>query len=186
MISFLLRFVQGLLLLVLVSCQAAKDTRHRIVVSAADQRMAVFEDEKPIGFFKVSTSKFGLGSQPGSNRTPLGQMEIAEKVGGGQRSGMKFVSRRPTGEIVKPNAPGRDPIVTRILWLKGLEKQNANTYARTIYIHGTAEEWRLGTAASYGCVRMSSPDVIWLYDKVGEGAKVQIVAPPLRYFIRSS
>jgi lipoprotein-anchoring transpeptidase ErfK/SrfK len=90
----------------------------------------------------------------------------------------------PTGDIVRPNAPGRDPIVTRILWLKGLERQNSNTHSRTIYIHGTPEEWRLGTPASYGCVRMSSRDVIWLYDKVGEGARVQIVATPLRHHLR--
>ncbi len=180
----LLRLSVGCSMVLLVACQTTKDTRHRIVVSAADQRMAVFEDEKPIGFFRVSTSKFGLGSQPGSNRTPTGQLEIAEKIGGGQRSGMKFSSRVPTGEIVRPNSPGRDPIVTRILWLKGLERQNANTHSRTVYIHGTPEEWRLGTPASYGCVRMSSRDVIWLYDHVGEGAKVQIFPTPLRYHLK--
>ena len=185
MISASFRFLLPSALLFLVSCTSTtKDTRHRLVVSAADQRMAVFEDEKPIGFFKVSTSKFGLGSQPGSNRTPLGKLEVAEKIGGGQPAGMKFVSRVPTGEIVRPNTPHRDPIVTRILWLKGLERQNANTHSRTVYIHGTPEEWKLGTAASYGCVRMSSQDVIWLYNKVGTGAKVEIVAQPLRYVLR--
>ena len=184
MVSLLFRLLPGFVFLFVASCRSTKDTRHRIVVSAADQRMAVFEDEKPIGFFKVSTSKFGLGNRPGSNCTPTGNLEIAEKIGGGQRSGMKFSSRVPTGDIVRPNAPGRDPVVTRILWLKGLERQNSNTHRRTIYIHGTPEEWRLGTPASYGCVRMSSRDVIWLYDKVGEGARVQIVATPLRYHLK--
>ena len=73
-------------------------------------------------------------------RTPLGKMEIAKKIGGGAPLGMKFKNRRPTGEIVPIDAPGRDPIVTRILWLKGLEAQNRRAYSRTIYIHGTAEE----------------------------------------------
>ncbi len=168
----------------LVSCQGVTDTRHRLVVSAADQRMVVFEDEKPIGFFRISTSKFGLGSGANSYRTPLGLHRIAQKIGGGQPSGMKFQSRVPTGEIVRVNARHRDPIVTRILWLDGLEFQNRNTHKRTVYIHGTPEEWRLGTAASYGCIRMSSKDVIWLYDHVNVGAKVQIVAQPLRYFLK--
>ena len=97
----------------------------------------------------------------------------------GQPSGMKFKSRKATGEIVPVNAPGRDPIVTRILWLKGLEAQNQNTYSRYIYIHGTPEEHRIGTPASYGCVRMRSPDIVWLYDTVGKGAKVEIVPGPL-------
>ena len=92
---------------------------------------------------------------------------------------MKFKSRRPTGEIVEPNAPGRDPIVTRILWLKGMEAQNKNTHSRCIYIHGTPEEWRIGTPASFGCVRMRSCDVIELFNIVGEGAVVDIVNRPL-------
>lgn len=170
--------------LFLMSC-AQTDTRHRIVVSAADQRMAVFEDEKPIGFFKISTSKFGLSSAGGTNCTPLGRHEIAEKHGTGQPLGMKFDSRVPTGEIVPVNAPGRDPIVTRILWLRGLESHNRSSYRRYIYIHGTAEEYKLGTPASYGCVRMRSIDVAWLYARVGIGAKVDIVREPLSHHLRS-
>jgi lipoprotein-anchoring transpeptidase ErfK/SrfK len=115
----------------------------------------------------------------GSNGTPLGKHEVAKKIGGGQPSGMKFKSRRPTGEIVPPNAPGRDPIVSRILWLTGLERSNRNSYSRCIYIHGTAEEWRIGTPASYGCIRMRSKDVIQLYNTVGEGAAVDIRDCPL-------
>ena len=127
-----------------------------------------------IASYPVSTSKFGLGDRPGSRATPLGRLEIAKKIGSGQPSGMKFHARRATGEIVKANAPGRDPIVSRILWLKGLEPQNRNAYRRTIYIHGTAEEWKIGTPASFGCVRMKSHDVIQLYNTVGVGAKVEI------------
>jgi lipoprotein-anchoring transpeptidase ErfK/SrfK len=93
---------------------------------------------------------------------------------------MVFKSRRPTGEILKPNAPGRDPIVSRILWLHGKEWQNRNTFRRCIYIHGTPEEWRLGTPASYGCIRMSSNDVIDLYKRIGVGAEVQVIRGSLK------
>lgn len=162
--------------LLLVSCA---DTRHRMIVSVAEQRLLLLDDGKPVATFPVSTSKFGLGSSGRSNFTPLGRHEITKKIGGGQPLGMKFKSRKPTGEIVPVNAPGRDPIVTRILWLKGLDPQNRNTYSRYIYIHGTPEESKIGTPASYGCVRMRSVDVAWLYDTVGTGAKVDIVPGPL-------
>jgi lipoprotein-anchoring transpeptidase ErfK/SrfK len=155
------------------------DTRHRVVVSVAEQRMVVLDQGKPLAQFPVSTSKFGLGSSGKTNFTPLGRHAVAKKIGGGQPLGMKFKSRRPTGEIVPVNAPGRDPIVTRILWLKGLETHNQNTYSRYIYIHGTPEEHKLGTPASYGCVRMRSVDVAWLYDMVGKGAKVDIIPGPV-------
>ncbi len=143
-------------------------------VSVPDQKMIVFKKGVEIARYDVSTSKFGLGDQPGSKATPLGAMEVAKKIGGGARSGMKFKSRRPTGEVVAVNAPGRDPIVTRILWLRGLEAQNRRTFSRLIYIHGTPEEARIGTPASYGCIRMRSRDVIALFDTVGVGARVEV------------
>lgn len=145
-----------------------------IRVSVPNQKMIVFKKGVQVAMYDCSTSKFGLGDQPGSYRTPLGKMYVAQKIGGGQPSGMKFKSRRPTGEIVKPDSPGRDPIVSRILWLKGLERQNARAYKRTIYIHGTAEERTIGTPSSYGCIRMRSRDVIDLYEKVGVGAQVEV------------
>ena len=148
-------------------------------VSVADQKMAVYRYGTEIARYDVSTSKFGLGDRPGSNGTPLGEMAVAKKIGDGAPLGMKFKSRKPTGEIVPVNAPGRDPIVTRILWLKGLESQNKNAYRRMIYIHGTPEEVKIGSPASYGCVRMRSKDVVQLFDTVGEGAKVQITTDPL-------
>jgi lipoprotein-anchoring transpeptidase ErfK/SrfK len=92
---------------------------------------------------------------------------------------MKFKDRRPTGEVVAVDAPGRDPIVTRILWLKGLEAGNHHAYDRTIYIHGTPEERKIGSPASYGCVRMRSRDVVQLFDTVGVGASVDITTAPL-------
>jgi hypothetical protein len=159
--------------ILLASC-AQEDRTSLIRVSVPDQKMLVFKKGVHVATYDCSTSKFGVGDQPGSNRTPLGRMKVAAKVGGGQPSGMKFKSRRPTGEIVQPDAPGRDPIVSRILWLKGLEGQNRNAYRRTIYIHGTAEERTIGTQASYGCIRMRSRDVIDLFGKVGVGAVVEV------------
>ena len=132
-----------------------------------------------MAIFPVSTSKFGLGDWPGSRFTPLGQLQVAEKIGGNAPPGSVFKDRRRTGEIVQANSPGRDPIVTRILWLRGLESQNAHAFARDIYIHGTPEESRIGSPASYGCVRMRSGDIIYLYDIVGIGAAVSIVDVPL-------
>jgi hypothetical protein len=161
----------------LASC--ARDTIHTMVVSVPDQKLALYRKGQFVKLYDVSTSKFCLSSSNGSYGTPLGKHEIAKKIGGGQPLGMKFSSRRPTGEIVRPNAPGRDPIVSRILWLDGRERENRNSYARCIYIHGTAEEWRIGTPASYGCIRMRSRDVANLYSTVGVGAKVEIVNAPL-------
>lgn len=141
--------------------------------------MAVYRRSSLLATFPVSTSRFALGDVPGSNGTPLGRLEIASKIGSGQPLGMKFKSRQPTGEIVPVNAEGRDPIVTRILWLRGKEPWNANAYGRYIYIHGTPEEAKLGTPASYGCVRMASRDIVWLYDTVGKGCRVDIITQPL-------
>ncbi len=166
--GFLTAFALGL-----ASC-AHKPSPHLIRVSVPDQKMLVFEHGTEIARYDVSTSKLGLGDRPGSYATPLGKMQVAQKFGGGQPSGMKFKSRRPTGEIVKPNSPGRDPIVTRILWLRGLEGKNRRAYNRGIYIHGTAEEYTIGTPSSYGCIRMRSRDVISLYNKVGVGSVVEV------------
>lgn len=168
--------VPALLSLALGAC--AGDRAHVVRVSVPEQRMTVFRHGKPIATYPVSTSKFGLGDVPGSNCTPLGRMAVAQKIGRGEPLGMKFKSRQPTGEIVPVNAPGRDPIVTRILWLRGLEKRNANAFERMIYIHGTPEESRLGTPASFGCIRMRSRDVAELYDTVGRGAQVIVTNAP--------
>ncbi|MEP4078689.1 L,D-transpeptidase family protein [Haloferula sp.] len=160
--------------LCLNSCGSGRDDRNKMLVSVRDQRMLLVRDNEPVKAYAISTSKFGLGSRSGSNHTPLGRMEVARKIGGGYPKGMVFKARRPTGEVLKPNAPGRDPIVGRILWLKGRQHHNRNTFGRCIYIHGTPEEWRLGSPASYGCIRMSMKDVADLYKRVGEGAQVQV------------
>jgi lipoprotein-anchoring transpeptidase ErfK/SrfK len=167
-------------LLFINSCGVDRtDHSSKLVVSVRDQKLLLVKDGRPIKTYKVSTSKFGLGSRDGSNCTPLGTMRVARKIGDGAPAGMVFKSRRPTGEVLRPNQPGRDPVVSRILWLNGVESQNYNTYRRCIYIHGTPEEWRLGTPASYGCVRMGMKDVCDLYRKVGVGAEVKIVRGPL-------
>ena len=141
--------------------------------------MALLKDGALLESYPVSTSKFAISDSPGSRGTPLGELEIAKKIGGSAPLGAVFKDRRRTGEILVPDAPGRDPIVTRILWLRGREAQNANAYGRYIYIHGTPEERNIGTPASYGCIRMRSADVVRLYDVVGEGARVNIVEAPL-------
>jgi lipoprotein-anchoring transpeptidase ErfK/SrfK len=164
------------------SC-ASPDLRHQVVVSIPEQRMALLEDGAPLATYPVSTSKFGLGDLPGSDRTPLGALEIAQKIGGDAPSGAVFKDRRTTGEIVPPDSPGRDPIVSRILWLRGRESQNARAYSRYIYIHGTPEERNIGLPVSYGCIRMRSRDVIQLFDIVGTGARVTIADAPLEALV---
>jgi len=139
-----------------------------------EQRMIVLENGHPVAQYQVSTSRFCLSDRPGSCGTPLGELEIAKKIGGSAPEGAVFKNQRQTGEIVRPDAPGRDPIVSRILWLKGLEACNRNAFNRYIYIHGTAAERQIGTPASFGCIRMRSADVIELYDLVGVGTKVDI------------
>ena len=163
-----------LLALFIASC-AAPDTQHQIVISTREQKLALLDRGNLMAIYPVSTSKFGLGDWRGSRYTPLGQLEIAEKIGDNAPPGAVFKDRRRTGEIVTPDSPGRDPIVTRILWLRGLEPQNTNAFTRDIYIHGTTEERLIGTPASYGCIRMRSSDIIHLYDIVGVGAAVTIV-----------
>jgi lipoprotein-anchoring transpeptidase ErfK/SrfK len=168
-----------LLVAVFIASCAAPDTQHQIVVSTREQKLALLDRGNVLAMYPVSTSKFGLGDWRGSRFTPLGKLQIAEKIGDNAPSGAVFKDRRRTGEVVAPDSPGRDPIVTRILWLRGLETQNANAFSRDIYIHGTPEERLIGTPASYGCIRMRSSDIIQLYNIVGTGAAVTIVNAPL-------
>lgn len=151
------------------------DTRNKMIVSVRDQKMLLVRDGAPIKSYKISTSKFGIGDRPGSNCTPLGRLQVAKKIGDNAPMGSVFKSRRPTGEVLKPDAPGRDPVVTRIMWLTGTESRNQNAFRRTIYIHGTPEERRLGSPASFGCIRMGSKDVADLYNRIGTGADVFVI-----------
>jgi len=126
--------------------------------------------------FPVSTSGFGLGSEPGSFKTPLGRFRVGEMIGHGAESGAIFKGRVPTGEIGPDENPGEpaDFVQTRILWLEGLEPHNANTRERYIYIHGTNHGEQIGEPSSHGCVRMRNADVIRLFDLVNVGTEVVI------------
>jgi hypothetical protein len=146
-----------------------------LIVSVEDQQMALVRDGQLVAKYPISTSKFGLGDARGSYKTPLGRLRVCEKHGEALATGAVLKGRHATGEILQVNAPGRDPIVTRILWLEGLEEQNRNARARAIYIHGTPEEKNIGKPVSWGCIRMRSRDVIALYDQVPLGAEVLIM-----------
>ncbi len=123
--------------------------------------------------FPVSTSRFGLGSTPGSLCTPLGRFRVGEKFGHGEPLGTVFKSRLPTGENGL-DSPGEDLVLTRILWLEGSEEGNANTRERYIYLHGTNHEMDIGQPASHGCIRLRNADVAELFDLVPEGSTVWI------------
>src|SRR5438270_7651366 len=178
--SVSLQFAALTLLSILLACCATpKDLQHHVIISVKDQKLAVLDRETLVAVYPVSTSKYGVGDFRGSYRTPLGELEIAQKFGDGMPAGTVFKDRRRTGEVVAVNAPGRDPIVTRIIWLRGLQLQNANAFHRDIYIHGTPEERNIVLPVSYGCVRMRSLDVINLYSQIGTGAQVSIINSPL-------
>lgn len=147
----------------------------RIIVSVSEQKMVLFERGRPFAVVPVSTSKFGVGDVPGSKRTPVGRFEVAEIIGLGLPLGAELKSRMPTGEVVPVNAPGRDPIVTRVVRLRGLEPGNKNALDRCIYLHGTPDEASLKTPASYGCVRMRSWQIARMCNWVLPGARVDIV-----------
>jgi L,D-transpeptidase YbiS len=131
----------------------------------------------------VSTSRFGAGEQNGSFRTPRGRHIVRAKIGAGQPLGAVFVRRRPTGEVWTPELqaqyPGRDWILTRILWLSGLEPgrnrlRDVDTMRRYIYLHGTPDTTELGKPGSHGCVRMANRDIVELFDLVEPGTEVDI------------
>ncbi|MEQ1859974.1 MAG: L,D-transpeptidase [Chthoniobacteraceae bacterium] len=147
----------------------------RIYIHVPSQTLDLLEGDRLARRYVVSTSRHGLGSEPGSNRTPTGCFRIAEKHGDSAAPGMVFVSRKPTGDFGREDDP-KDHVQTRILWLEGLDPDNANTFDRYIYIHGTNAESRLGVPASEGCVRMRNDDVIDLYDRVPVGTEVVIDA----------
>jgi len=160
--------------------KAAAQAEVSVIVSVADQKMAVFHDGAVVVQYPVSTSKFGVGDRSQSYETPLGIFAVAAKIGAGAPEGAVFKGRRPTGEVVRVNAPGRDAIVTRILQLRGLTEGAAQAMDRGIYIHGTPAESLIGRPVSYGCIRMRSRDVVRLFDETAVGTKIAIVKTPLR------
>jgi lipoprotein-anchoring transpeptidase ErfK/SrfK len=144
-----------------------------IRISVAKQQLTVKSGRTKLAQYPVSTSRFGLGSESGSHKTPAGRFRISEKIGEGMPSGTVFKSRRPA-KATKKSLAEDDLIMSRILWLEGLEQANANTHDRYIYIHGTNHEDKIGTAASIGCIRMKNADLIELFEQVSEGTRVEI------------
>lgn len=151
------------------------DPSHQLIISVRDQKLMLVQNGGKLATYPVSTSMFGVGDSWGRMTTPIGYLAIEKKIGDNVPSGAVFHNRRLTGEILQANAPGRDPVITRIIWLRGLEAQNAHAFQRGIYIHGTPQEKTIGRPASYGCIRMKSSDVAELYNRVPVGAVVQII-----------
>lgn len=153
--------------------QPRESNGFEIHVSVAEQTLHLLLNGQSVKSWPVSTSKFGLGTEPGSYRTPTGRFRIAEKIGDGLPERAILRSRQPTGELAKPGGD-EDHVLTRILWLEGLEPANQNTRDRYIYIHGTNQEDAIGTPASHGCVRLRNADVAELFDRVPAGTPVFI------------
>jgi lipoprotein-anchoring transpeptidase ErfK/SrfK len=156
-----------------------------VIVSVPDQALALVDRGRLIARYPISTSKFGIGDSAGSYRTPLGTLFVSAKFGDNLPPGAVIKNRIPTGELVNANAPGRDAIVARVIWLRGMEAQNRSARDRCIYIHGTPEERRIGKPASFGCIRMRSRDVIALYDSVHIGMHVTVTRKPIGDFIQA-
>jgi lipoprotein-anchoring transpeptidase ErfK/SrfK len=156
-----------------------------VIVSVPDQVLALVDRGRLIARYPVSTSKFGIGDSAGSYRTPLGTLFVSAKFGDNLPPGAVIKNRVPTGEVLTANAPGRDPIVARVIWLRGMEAQNRGARDRCIYIHGTPEERRIGKPASFGCIRMRSRDVIALYNSVHIGMHVTVTRKQISDFIQA-
>ncbi len=153
-----------------------KSVQPHIHISVARQRLTLKKGRATLRSFPISTSKFGLGSKEGSYKTPTGRFRIAEKIGQGLATNIAFKSRVPVSPSVEM-LRADDLVMSRILWLDGLEEQNANTHARYIYIHGTNHEDEIGTPASHGCIRMRNTDVAELFEAVAVDTPVVIAAP---------
>lgn len=152
-----------------------KSVQPKIHISVRRQELSLKSGRKKLAAYPVSTSRFGLGSKEGSLKTPTGKFRISEKIGAGMPVGTVFKSRRPvkaTREILLEE----DLIMTRILWLDGLDPGNANTHGRFIYIHGTNHEENIGVPASHGCIRMRNADLAELFERVEIDTPVEIKA----------
>jgi len=152
-------------------------------VSIGKQCMSLIENGRPLKTYPVSTAKNGPGERKGSECTPRGWHRVRAKIGRGEQIHTVFKGRRPTGEIYSPELgaenPERDWILTRILWLGGLEPglnryREVDSAWRYIYIHGTPDELMQGNPESHGCIRMFNADVLELFDRVEAGIKVYI------------
>lgn len=156
----------------------------RIDVSIADQTLTLFDDnDAVVKRYSVSTAAKGAGEQMGSYQTPRGRHRIRARIGDGLPLGAVLRGRRPTGEICTPELmaaqPGKDWILTRILWLCGEEPGfnrggEVDTMRRYVYIHGTPEDTELGVPGSHGCIRMRNTELVELFDRVPVGTPVLI------------
>ena len=156
----------------------------KVVINIPDQTLDLYNsDNDVVRRYRVSSAKNGVGQEKGSFRTPLGRHIIRAKVGAGQPVNTVFVRRRPTGEIYSPELaasfPGRDWILTRILWLSGREPGfnrlgPVDTMRRYIYIHGSPDSVEMGKPGSIGCIRMRNSDLLELFDLVDAGTEVFI------------
>jgi hypothetical protein len=162
---------------------APRSIEARIEVFIARQELLLWQGERLLRRYLVSTARNGPGEEQGSECTPRGRHEIAARIGADAPLNAVFVARVPTGEIYSPalrrEFPERDWILTRILWLAGLEPgKNAggscDSRARYIYLHGTPDDVTLGRPGSRGCVRIRNRDVVELFDLVSEGTPVEI------------
>jgi lipoprotein-anchoring transpeptidase ErfK/SrfK len=161
----------------------APSTGLRIVVSLTRQRLSVERDGAVLATFPASTSRHGPGERRGSLCTPRGHHVVRARIGAGQPEGAVFRARRPTGEVwsdeLDRRFPGRDWILTRILWLSGCEPGRnrlgeVDSMARYIYIHGTPPTAPMGVPQSHGCIRLRNADVVRLFDLVPAGTPVLI------------
>lgn len=156
----------------------------KIEISIAGQTLDLLDDAgQLIKRYRVSTAANGAGEQSGSYRTPRGRHVVRAKIGADLPLGSVFAGRRPTGEIWTPELaaqfPGRDWMLTRILWLSGKEPGfnrlgNVDTMRRYIYIHGTPDDQPMGVPGSHGCIRMSNTDVADLFERIPAGTPVLI------------
>ena len=156
----------------------------KIIISIPEQTLNLLDCSGNVTrHYRVSTAKNGAGQQNGSFCTPLGKHVIRAKIGAGQAVNTVFVKRRPTGEIYTPELgaryPGRDWILTRILWLSGCERGfnrlgPMDTMRRYIYIHGSPDSAEMGKPGSIGCIRMHNRDLLELFDLVEAGTEVDI------------
>ena len=145
----------------------------RIDISLRDQRLYLHRGDDTLRTYPISSSRFGVGTEEESNKTPTGKFRIAQKIGHGLPGSTIFRSRIPL-EPAEPLPPTEDLVMSRILWLDGVEPHNANTLSRYIYIHGTKHSDKIGRPDSHGCIRMRNEDVIELFDLVDEDAAVVI------------
>jgi L,D-transpeptidase YbiS len=152
-----------------------KSAQTTIHVSARTQQLTLKSGRKKLRAFPISTSRFGLGAEEGSMKTPTGRFRIAEKIGDGMPVRTVFKSRRPV-KTTRKLLRDEDLIMTRILWLDGLDAENANTHGRFIYIHGTNHEESIGEPASHGCIRMRNADLLELFELVSTDTPVVIKA----------